>query len=288
MRGVSLTPKLGYQETYYNRFDQISVAGSTVTTLDAVIGRPAAEGTLRFDTPLGGVDMTQSYRERLQSGRFQQDRGAVDKGVEENLFTLTDVFIPAPRMYARISSGYDFRTFRDRTIGFRQRVQPITADASWAPTSRLNLTVRDSYALDDGNQAAIMDARWGDDEGATVGGGFGWNAADSRKYVASFDFAVAPSSPTWRLAFGIRGQAESSRGVGGLHGWRVFEKEFSWTKRWHDFYTKIAGRFRPGGVGEASIRVDFKFGTFDPKQAPRRDWETELFPERATQDDLRP
>jgi LPS-assembly protein len=288
MRGVSLTPKLGYLETYYNRFDQVSVASSTVTTLDAVIGRPSAASTLRFDTPLGGIDMTQSYRERLQSGHFLQDRGAVDKGVEENLFTLTDVFIPAPRMYARLSSGYDFRTFRDRTIGFRQRVQPITADASWAPTSRLNLTVRDSYALDDGNQAAIMDARWGDDEGATVGGGFGWNAADSRKYVASLDFAVAPSSPTWRLAFGIRGQAESSRGVGGLHGWRVFEKEFSWTKRWHDFYTKVAGRFRPGGVGEASIRVDFKFGTFDPKQAPRRDWETELFPERATQDDLRP
>ncbi len=147
---------------------------------------------------------------------------------------------------------------------------------------------RDTYALDDGNQAAILDARWGDDEGAAVGGGFSWNAADSRKYVASFDFAIAPSSPTWRLAFGIRGEAESSRGVGGLHGWKVFEKEFSWTKRWHDFYTKVAGRFRPGGVGEASIRVDFKFGTFDPKDAPHRDWETELFPERATQDDLRP
>ncbi|MDD5304294.1 MAG: hypothetical protein PHS14_14440 [Elusimicrobia bacterium] len=288
MRGVSLTPKLGYAETYYNRFDQASVSGSTVTTLDAVLGRPAAAATLRFDTPLGGVDMTQSYRERLQSGHFQQDRGAVDKGVEENLLTLSDVFIPAPRMYARLSSGYDFRTFRDRTVGFRRRVQPVTADASWAPTARLNLTVRDEYALDDGNQAAIMDARWGDEEGAAVGGGFSWNAADSRKYVASFDFAVAPSTPTWRLAFGVRGQAESSRGVGGLHGLRLFEKEFSWTKRWHDFYTKVAGRFRPGGVGEASIRVDFKFGTFDPKQAPRRDWETELFPERATQDDLRP
>ncbi|PIR18937.1 MAG: hypothetical protein COV48_04775 [Elusimicrobia bacterium CG11_big_fil_rev_8_21_14_0_20_64_6] len=288
LRGVSLTPKVAYQETYYNRLEQASVAGSTNAVLDAVIGRPSAAGTLRFDTPVGGIDMTQSYRERLQPGHFRQDRGAIDKGVEENLFTLSDVFIPAPRMYARLSSGYDFRTFRDRIIGFRRRVQPIIADASWAPTSTLNLTVRDEYALDEGNRAAILDARWGDDEGATVGGGFSWNAADSRKYVASFDFAVAPSSPTWRLAFGIRGQAESSRGVGGLHGLRVFEKEFSWTKRWHDFYTKIAGRFRPGGVGEASVRVDFKFGTFDPKQAPRRDWETELFPERATQDDLRP
>jgi len=286
-RGVSLTPKAGYQETFYNRFDE-AVVGSTATFLNAAIGRPAAAGTLRFDTPVGGVDMTQSYRVRLQPGRVQQDKPAIDKGVEENLFTISDVIIPAPRMYARLSTGYDFRTFRDRTIGFRRRVQPITADASWAPTARLNLTVRDEYALDEGNQAAILDARWGDEESAAVGGGFAWNAADSRKYVASFDFAVVPSSPTWRLAFGVRAQAESSRGVGGLHGWRVFEKEFSWTKRWHDFYTKVAGRFRPGGVGEASVRVDFKFGTFDPKQAPRRSWETELFPERATQDDLRP
>lgn len=290
-RGVSFAPKLSFRETYYNRFDQVSVASATVTKLDAVIARPAASGTLRFDTPLGGVDVTQSYRERLQAGSFRQDRGAVDKGVEENLLTVSDVFVPAPRMYARLSSGYDFRTFRDRTIGFRRRVQPITADASWQPRDKLSVTLRDSYLLDEGNQAAIFDARWGDEEGAAVGTGFAWNAADSRRYVASFDFAVAPSSPTWRLAFGIRAQAESSRGIGGLHGLRVFEKEFSWTKRWHDFYTKIAGRFRPGGVGEASIRVDLKFGAFDPKNAPRKDWETELFPDRAasaTQDDLRP
>ncbi|MBI5246449.1 MAG: hypothetical protein HY923_04660 [Elusimicrobia bacterium] len=288
MRGVSFAPKVALRETYYNRFDRATVMAATTTVLDAAVGRPAASGTLRFDTPLGGVDVTQSYRERLQSGSFKRDRPAIDKGVEENLLTVSDVFIPAPKMYARLSSGYDFRTFRDRTIGFRRRVQPITADASWAPTSRLNLTVRDEYALDLGNQASIFDARWGDEEGAALGGGFAWNAADSRKYVASFDFAIAPSSPTWRLAFGIRGQAESARGVGGLHGLRIFEKEFSWTKRWHDFYTKVAGRFRPGGVGEASIRIDLKFGAFDPKNAPRRDWETELFPERATQDDLRP
>lgn len=288
MRGVSVTPKLSFQETYYNRFDILSVAGSSVTILDAVIGRPGAAGTLRFDTLFGGVDVTQSYRERLRPGRFETDRGAVDKGVEENLLTLNYVVIPALRLYARLSSGYDFRTFRDRTVGFRRRVQPFIADASWAPSARLNLTLREEYSLDDGNRAAILDARWGGDESATVGGGFAWNAADPRKHVASLDFAIAPSTPTWRLAFGIRAEAESAHGVGGLRGGRIFEKEFSWRKRWHDFDTKVAGRFRPGGVGEVSIRVDFKFGVFDPKQALRRDWETELFPERATQDDLRP
>ncbi len=287
-RGVSFAPKLRFRETWYNRVDQLEVSGSTKTIQDAVIARPSAAGTLRFDTPIGGVDVTQSYAERLKPGSFKQDSSAVDKGVEENLLTVSDVFIPAPRMYARLSTGYDFRTFRGYTVGFRRRVQPFTADASWSPTDKLALTVRDEYALDEGNRATILDARWGDEEGAAIGGGFAWNAAASRSYVASFDFAVAPSSPTWRLAMGVRASAESSRGVGGLHGWRVFEKEFSWTKRWHDFYTKIAGRFRPGGVGEASIRIDLKFGEIDPKNAPRRDWETELFPERAKQDDLRP
>jgi hypothetical protein len=287
-RGVSLAPKVAFRETWYNRVDAASVGGSSVTTLDAVIGRPSAAATVRFDTPLGGVDLTHAYAERFKSGAFQQDRGAPDKGVEQNMTTLSDVFIPAPRVYARLSSGYDHRTYRDRTVGFRDRVQPIVADASWQPDERLNFTVRDEYRLNGGNQATILDARWGDEEGAALGGGFAWNASDSRRYVASADFAVAPSSPTWRLSFGVRAMAESSRGVGGLHGFRAFEKEFGWTKRWHDFYTKIAGRFRPGGVGEASIRIDLKFGAIDPKQAPRRNWEAEWFPERATQDDLRP
>ena len=287
-RGVSFAPKLGFRETWYNRLDQVQVAGGSKTVYDAVVGRPRAAGTLRFDTPLGGTDLTYGYAQRLKSASFQQDAASPDKGVEENLLTLSDAFIPHPRVYARVSTGYDFRTFRDRTVGFRQRVQPFTADASWQAGSKLAFTMRDEYQLDEGNRAAIFDARWGDEEGAAAGAGFAWNRARSREYVASADFAVAPSSPTWRLAFGVRAKAESDRGVGGLRGFQVFEKEFSWTKRWHDFHTKIGGRFRPGGVAEASVRVDLKFGAFDPKQAPRRDWEAEWFPDRARSDDLRP
>ena len=287
-RGVSLSPKLAYRETYYNRVDSFLVGGGTDTVLDAVVGRWSAAGTLRFDTPLGGLDATHSYRRRLKSGSVQQDAGASDKGIEENLLTVSDVYLLSPRAWARLSSGYDFRTFRDRTVGFRQRVEPITAETSWQPTSRLSLTLREDYQLEEGNRAFIGDARWGDEEGASVGGGLSHNQADPGRYYGSFDFAVAPSSPTWRLAVGLRAFAVTSGGASGLHGLRLFEKEVSWTKRWHDFYTKLAARFRPGGVGEASIRIDLKFGTFDPKGAPHRDWEAEWFPERATQDDLRP
>jgi hypothetical protein len=115
-----------------------------------------------------------------------------------------------------------------------------------------------------------------------------YNLARPREYVASADVGLAPSSATWRVSFGLRASVESDGGPGRVHDFRVFEKEFGWTRRWHDFYTRVTGRFRPGGVGEASIRVDLKFGTTDPKAAPRRDWETELFPERATNDEQRP
>ena len=56
-----------------------------------------------------------------------------------------------------------------------------------------------------------------------------------------------------------------------LHGLRVFEKEIDWTRRWHDFYTKVIFRARPGGVGEFTGQVEFKFGDGNPKNAPRRD-----------------
>jgi len=287
-RGVSFAPKLRFRETWYNRLDAVSVAGGSKTVHDAVVGRPAAAGTLRFDTPLGGTDLTYSYAQRLKPGSFQQDAAAVDKGVEENQITVSDAFTPAPGLYARLSTGYDFRTFRTHEVGFRRRVHPFTADASWQAGRDLSFTVRDEYQLDEGNRAAILDARWGDEESSAAGVGFAWNRARSSNYVASADFAVAPSSPTWRLSVGVRVEAESERGVRGLHGFRVFEKEFAWTKRWHDFHTKLSGRVRPGGVSEFSVRVDLKFGGFDPKAAPRRDWEAEWFPDRAKSDELRP
>ncbi|MDE2490318.1 MAG: LPS-assembly protein LptD [Elusimicrobia bacterium] len=287
-RGVSFAPKLDYSETYYNRFDQVLVDQSTGTTLDAAIGRWAAGGTLRFDTPLGDVDATQAYARRLKSDSMTDDAGAVDKGVEQNLFSLSDLFLPFPRVWARVSSAYDFRTFRDHSVGFRERLQPIVAEGSWSGPGDLSLTLRDDYQLQQGERALIADARWGGDAGPSVGGGTSYNIADPSHYYASVDFAIAPSSPTWRLAVSLRGLVESEGGVSRAHGLRLFDKEVVWTKRWHDFYTKLGARFRTGGVGEATVRVDFKFGTTNPNQAPHRDWEEEWFPGRAEAGDTRP
>lgn len=286
-RGVSFAPKLFYRQTYFNRYTR-SVVGSTQTVLDAAVGRYGGEAVVRFDTALGGWDAGYRQVRRQRPGHLDDDAAATDRGVEESLVTLSDVFFPTPRTWARLSSGYDLRTFRDRAVGFRRRVQPIVAETSWAPRDTLSVTFRNDYQLEDGERALLLDARWGGESGPTLGGGLAYNLADASRYVGAVDVAVAPSSPTWRLSFGVRAVVETPGGPGRLRGLRVFEKEVGWTRRWHDFYTRVTGRFRPGGVGEASIRIDLKFGTADPKSAPRRDWESELFPERATRDELRP
>lgn len=286
-RGISLAPKALYRQTYFNRYER-QVVGSSQTVYDAAVGRYGGEAVVRFDTPLGGWDAGYRHVRRQRPGHMDDDAAAIDKGVEESLLTVSDVFFPAPRTWARLSSGYDFRTFRDRTVGFRRRVQPIVAEASWFPRESLNFTFRNDYQLDEKERAFLLDARWGSETGPTVGGGLAYNLSDPSRYVASADVGIAPSSPTWRVSFGLRAVVETPGGPGRLRGARVFEKEFGWTRRWHDFYTRVTGRFRPGGVGEASIRIDLKFGAADPKNAPRRDWESELFPERATQDELRP
>ncbi len=286
-KGVSFAPTASYSETYYNRFDELG-AVSTETFRDTVVGRWTTAGNLRFNTTLGNWDLRQTYTRRLRPDTMTEDIGARDKSVERNDFSVSDVFLPFPGAWAKLSSGYDFRTFRDRTLGFRQRVQPIVFQTSWRASNRLNFTARDDYQLEQGNRSTAFDVRWGDDEGAAVGGGVFYNVSDPGRYYGDAEFAIAPSSPTWRLSFIVRGLVESSGGVENVHGLRVFEKEVQWTKHWHDFYTKLGARFRPGGVGEATVRVDFKFGSADPKTAPHRNWEAEWFPERAARDDIRP
>lgn len=288
-RGVSLAPKLGYTETYYNKFTELRVDQSSATVYDGVVGRWTAAGDLRWNSPLGRVDAAETYTQRLKPDAFTQDSAFVDKGVETNLATLSDLVLPLPGVWAQVSSGYDFRTFRDRTVGFRDRVQPLVAQANWRASGKLDFSVRDDYQLNRGNRAVIADARWGGETGPSLGGGVSYNVSDPQNYYANTEFAIAPSSPTWRVAFVLRGLVASDGGFARARGLRVFEKEVDWSRRWHDFYTKLGYRARPGGVGEATVRVDFKFGTTNPSQAPHRDWESEWFPERArSSDDLRP
>ncbi|HXT02417.1 MAG TPA: hypothetical protein VN915_17220 [Elusimicrobiota bacterium] len=288
-RGVSLAPKLGYNETYYNKFTELTVDRGSTTVYDGAYGRWTASGDLRWNSPVGRVDAAETYTQRLKADSFTQDTVNVDKGVEQNLATLSDIVIPFPRAWAQFTTGYDFRTFRDHTVGFRDRVQPFVAQTNWRAAEKLDLSLRDDYQLERGNRSIIADARYGEAQGPSIGGGLTYNVFDPQNYYANEEFAVGPSSPTWRVAFILRELVATPGGVSRAHGLRLFEKEIEWTQRWHDFYTKLGYRARPGGVGEATVRVDFKFGTTNPNQAPHRDWEAEWFPERARfSDDQRP
>ncbi len=292
-RGISFTPGLNYSETYYNRVDLTNFEPSvTKQNRNSAIGRWNASNNLRFNTPLGDIDATHSYSKRLKPDSFTEDTGNADKGVEQNAVTLTDVFIPAPRMWARLSTGYDYRTFRDRALTFDQRINPITTDVSWQSSKSLVFTFHNNYKLGPGkgeNQSIIGDVQWGDENGVSVRGGVGYNLLSPATSYQSLDVSFAPSSPTWRLSVGLRTFVVAPHGLPSAQRMMLFEKEIAWSRRWHDFYTKILARVRPHGFLDITARVEFKFGSTDPKQAPHRDWESEWFPGRAKDgDDLRP
>lgn len=281
LRGVSLIPKLGYRQTYFNRADSPADFSSTATVKDAFVGRYSLQGTLRVATLAGDWDLTHLYEKRQKAGSFSDDAGAPDHGVEKNLLTVTDGFRPTRKVLVRAFSGYDFRVFRDRTVGFRDRVQPIVGELVYTPRTSLNFSLRDDYQLQQGNRSFLFGGQWGDEGGTFLGAGAGYNLAQAGRYFVNADFGWAPSTGTWRLAASLRSEASTSGGVGRLSRFQLFEKELMLSKVWHDFFTRAMLRLRPGGVKEVSIRVDLRLGRVSTA-APRHDWEAEWFPERRT------
>lgn len=294
MRGLSYTPQLNYSETYYNRNDEtIYRPPVTNQNLNSFQGVWTGVNNLRLHSPIGNIDATHTYSQRLKPDSLTQDAAPADKGVLQNGVGLADIFVPTSRTWFRVATGYDFRTFRDHVETFDQRVQPITTDASWqVPARRLIFTVHDDFQLGPGkgmNRSVITDVRWGDPTGTSVGAGMAYNLASPGTYYQSVDLAYSPSTATWRVSIGLRSLVESPGGFARAHSGRLFEKEITWTQRWHDFYTKVLGRIRPGGVRELTFNVELRFGSANARQAPRRDWESEWFPGRANDDnDLRP
>lgn len=286
-RGLSLTPKLAYGQTYLSRYDQLTSLASTSTVLDAFVGRYRAEGNLRLNSPVGAWDLQHFYKMRQRPDEFAEDAGALDYGVETNLTALQDTYRPTRNTLLRVGSGYDWRRFRDHRVGFRERVQPLFADVVYTPRYDLALTLRDEYRLEGGNTSLIADGRYGDSDGNFLGASFSYNDAQPQNYYASTEFGVRSSSDSLQLGGAFRGLAASSGGPGRLHSLSLFEKELFVAKRWHDFYTRVLGRLRPGGVKEVQIRVELVLPAFTKKEAPR-DWEREWFPARRKMEGDRP
>lgn len=287
-RGVSLTPRVGYRQAYFNRVELATSFPSSRTVLGAWVGRYLLEPTLRVATPLGDWDLSYLYERRQKENSLVDDAGAPDRGVETSLLSVRDAFRPTRRTLVRLSSGYDVRAFRDRFPGLSERVEPIVAEIIYSPRHDLNLTVRDDYQLREGNRSFLASAQWGWETGNYVGLGAGHSLAAAGKYFLNADFGWVSSSGTWKLGGALRSETQTSGGARRLSRFHLFEKELTLAKLWHDFYTRVLVRLRPGGVKEAQIRIDLRFGGLSPQEARRRDWEAEWFPERRAGREDRP
>jgi hypothetical protein len=291
-RGVTYTPKLDYSETYYNQNNEQNWSPSILNpNLNSTQGVWTTTNNLRFATLLGHLDVTHTYSQRMKPDAWTEDTGPTDKGVVANSLGFTDTFVPTVHTWARITTSYDFRTFRDHVETFNQRISPIVTDASWQPKPKLIFTFHDAYVITNSsgagsNQSVIADMRWGDPlKGPSIGGGVSYNLATPASYYQTLEFAFSPSSPTWRVTVALRVVDETNGGFRRLHSGRLFEKEVTWTRTWHDFYTKVIFRERPGGVGEVTGQVQFRFGDTNPQHAPRRDWGADWMPGRTGEED---
>ncbi|MBI5239210.1 MAG: LPS assembly protein LptD [Elusimicrobia bacterium] len=287
-RGLSFTPRASYSETWYDWDNALTATTATVRDRDAAVGRYLAAGTLRLRSRAGDTDLTHTYARRLESDSFDLDAGAVDYGVEANLFALTHTYRPASSILARVGSGYDFRGYRDRAVGFHESLQPIQADLIFTPRPDFNLTLRNDYLLGTGNRNTVVNGTWGDELRTFVSAGVGYNRSEADRYYLNTEFGWTNSSGTLHLGGALRSSVRSPGGIDGLRAFYVFDREAQIVRRWHDFYTKLACRFRPGNVKEVSVRIEMKFGGYDSERQKVHDWESEWFPERRQGREERP
>ena len=280
-RGVRFTPAAQYSQTFYNRVDAATDLGTVDTKRGAMVGRYLLAGTLRLSSFVGNLDITQTYARRQKADSLAEDAGAMDHGVETNALSFLHAYRPSRQVLVRLNSGYDFRVYRNQTLTFKDRVQPIISDIIYAPRPTFNLTLRDDYQLASGNRNFIFSGTWGDEERTFLAAGAGYNLADASRYFINTEVGWSDSTGTLHVIAALRSQVDTFGGVGGLHGYKFFEKEITVVKRWHDFFTRLGARFRPGNVQEATVRVEMKFGSFDAERRKVHDWESEWFPERA-------
>ena len=280
-RSLKLTPSAQYGQTLYDRL----AVSSTTTVYDANVGRYTLSANMRWISVLGNLDVAQTYTMREEVNSFTEDAGAVDHGVETNMLTALHAYRPNRAVLVRFNSGYDFRVYRDHELGFRDRVQPITGDVYYTPSSIFNLTVRDVYQLTTGNQNCIFSGTLGDELGTFLTAGMGYNLATADLYYLNTEFGISDSTGigskgTWHLTAALRSLVLSEGGIGDVHGFRVFEKEVMLVKNWHDFFGRASVRLRPGNVEEFTVRAEMKYGSFDQDRQIVHDWESEWFPER--------
>lgn len=282
-RGASLTPRAALSETYESRRDAATSYGSLETLRDTFTTRYELGGNLRANTPLGGFDVAHSFVRRMKPDTLRVDAQAPDLGIESNLLSVQDTIRPARSLLARLNTGYDFRTLRNAPLGFRQRVQPFTADLVWFPRHDVQVSLRDQYHLQDKNRAFLLQADWGDREKDFFGAGVTNTKERTNEYLLSQEFGWAPGWGGLKLAGALRWSATSLGGPDFTRIW-LFEKELTINKDFHDFHTRLLLRSRPGGVKEVLFRIDLRMDRKNDEKVVNKKSEEEWFPWRKGKD----
>ncbi|MFH1725696.1 MAG: hypothetical protein ABII00_13890 [Elusimicrobiota bacterium] len=277
--GLSLTPRAGFREVYEDKREAMTSSGSTDTLRDAFTGFYDLGTNLRVDTPLGDWDVGYAFERRFKPGTVREDVGAPDYGIESNLVSLQNTLRPSRRVLFRVGTGYDFRTFRTRTVGFRRRVRPVTADLMFIPRRELQISLRDEYQLEEGNRAFLFQTDWGERGGTFAGFGVTHTLDRAGQYLSALELGWAPRGSAWGVAGALRQLARTPGGFD-LRGFQVFEKELSMTRDFHDFHTRALVRFRPGGVKEVLLRLELRTDHPVVRRAEKKDWPREWFPWR--------
>jgi hypothetical protein len=280
LRKLSLTPKAAYSETFLNIFSRTDRFGYTPIVYDTYVGRYRLAPNLRLGTPIGDWDAAYTYQRRLRPGTHLNDNDAFDYGVEVNSLGLQDSLRPTRRILLRVSSGYEFRRFRDRVVEYRRRVAPVVSDVTYTPWSMLSMSLRDEYNIVDRHQAVLAHVVVGYEDGTYLSNGLSYNKASPRQYFTNTEFGWVNSSGTLRLAGALRAITESAGAMTRLHGYYPFEKQLFVSKNWHDFSGRAQWRLRPNGVEEISIYFELKLPAAERDAKVRKDWEAEWFPGR--------
>lgn len=277
-RRLSLTPKAFYSQTYFNIYSRADRFGQSAPVFDTFVGRYQLAPNLRLGSPIGDWDATYVYQRRLRPGTYLNDNDAFDFGVESNQVNLQDTYRPTRRILMRVSSGYDFRRFRDRVVEYRRRVQPVVSDVTYTPWSLLNLTLRDEYNIVDGHQAILAGAVLGYEDSTYLSNTLSYNKASPRQYFTNTEFGWVDASQSLRFSGALRAVTESAGAMTRLHGYYPFEKQLMASKTWHDFSGRAQWRLRPNGVEEISIYFELKLPGMAAEEKARKDWEAEWFP----------
>ncbi len=277
-RGVTFTPRTDLSESAYNRLDEYANSASTISYADAAVTRWTTTGDVRWNSSFGNIDARQTYTEREAPNGLGRDFSANDRGIEQNDFQVSDLWLMTPTLWTRLTGGYTFQNYNDHTLDTKERFEPVQAEATWTPTDKLVSAFRTDYLPYSGLQALIAYFSYGDGSGPTLGGNFEHNQADPENYYETFNFAVSPASATWRVIADVGTVFESLGGPARLHGLRVYEKDIAIIKTWHDFVTKAIVGVRPGGVGEYSVSASLRLGSGVGRPPPQPNWEQQFFP----------